>query len=100
MKFIYLFAVLLFVNIFSSCKKKTTPEPELDVAETVYVGSVNHKLYAWDAATGLKRWDFVTGGEILSSPSVANGVVYLGSNDKKLYALDAVTGAKKMGVCY
>ncbi len=27
-----------------------------------------------------------TGGEVFSSPAVANGVVYVGSNDNKLYA--------------
>ena len=34
-------------------------------------------------------WSYATGGPILSSSSVAGGMVYVGSNDKKLYAFDA-----------
>ncbi len=39
-------------------------------------------------------WDepFQTGGKIVSTPVVANGVVYIGSYDNKLYALDAASG--------
>jgi outer membrane protein assembly factor BamB len=43
-----------------------------------------------------KLWSYTTGGEVNSSPAVANGVVYVGSEypDHKLYALNASTGAK------
>lgn len=41
------------------------------------------------------RWRFETGGEIRSSPVVANGSVYVGSQDGQLYALDMVTGDKE-----
>ncbi len=34
-----------------------------------------------------------TGGEVASSPAVADGVVYVGSYDGKVYALNAATGA-------
>jgi outer membrane protein assembly factor BamB len=34
-------------------------------------------------------WTATTGGFVLSSPAVANGVVYVGSQDAKLYAFDA-----------
>jgi hypothetical protein len=37
-------------------------------------------------------WAFTTGGTVVSSPAVANGVVYVGSGDHNLYALDASTG--------
>jgi len=33
------------------------------------------------------------GGDAVSSPTVAGGVVYIGAQDNKLYALDAGTGA-------
>ncbi len=62
----------------------------------VYIGSDDHKLYAFDATgatscSGTPKtcqplafgW---TGDVIRSSPSVVNGVVYLGSNDGNLYA--------------
>jgi len=32
-------------------------------------------------------WRFVTGDLVVSSPTVANGVVYVGSEDKNLYAV-------------
>ncbi len=59
---------------------------------TVYIGSNDGNLYALDAETGTKRWDFKTGSFIWSSPTVVNGMVYFGSNDGNLYALDALTG--------
>ena len=43
---------------------------------------------------GLK-WSYTTGGDVASSPAVANGVVYVGSDDdNNVYALNASTGAK------
>jgi eukaryotic-like serine/threonine-protein kinase len=60
----------------------------------IYVGSDDNKVYALNAVTGVKMWEFTTGGIVDSSPAVADGVVYVGSNDHKLYALNAVTGVK------
>ncbi len=62
---------------------------------TVYFGSFDKKVYALDALTGTKTWEYTTGSGIKSSPTVVNNVVYVGSNDKKMYAFDAKTGAKK-----
>jgi outer membrane protein assembly factor BamB len=59
---------------------------------TVYVGSNDDKMYALDAITGSPRWSFTTGGNISSSPKIANGKVYFGSSDSKFYAVDARTG--------
>ena len=58
-------------------------------------GCTDRKLYALDATTGDKLWDFETGGWIESSPAIHNGTVYFGSNDGKLYALDLKTGKEK-----
>jgi len=41
------------------------------------------------------KWKFTTGGAIIGSPSLVNGVAYFGSTDKNIYAVDAETGAKK-----
>ena len=41
------------------------------------------------------KWRFHTGGEVVSSPAVAGGVVYVGSNDGELYAIDEKTGTQK-----
>ena len=73
----------------------------------VYVGSDDHKLYAFSAAgtTGCSGnpkscaplWTATTGGRVQSSPAVANGLVYVGSDDTDLYAFDAngVTGLQR-----
>ena len=59
----------------------------------VYAGSLDGKLYAFDAATGAVLWTATTGSSIYSSPAVAKGVVYVGGKDTKLYAYNATTGA-------
>jgi eukaryotic-like serine/threonine-protein kinase len=41
------------------------------------------------------KWKFQTGGEVISSPAVAGGVVYVGSNDGRLYAIEEASGALK-----
>ena len=60
----------------------------------VYVGSDDNKVYALNAATGIKIWSYSTGGSVVSSPAVVNGVVYVGSEDDNVYALNAATGVK------
>ena len=55
---------------------------------TVYFGSWDNKLYAVDAATGAKRWEYATGNLIIASPAVdAQGNVYVGSSDGFFYSL-------------
>lgn len=39
-------------------------------------------------------WRFDTGGEVYSSPAIANGIVYVASKSGLLYALDAGSGAE------
>ena len=41
------------------------------------------------------KWSFKTNGPIISSPSVADGLVYVGSADGNLYAVDLNTGQQK-----
>ena len=48
-----------------------------------------------DAATGEQEWAFETGGELSSSPTVAEGTVFVGSDDDYLYAVDAATGEQE-----
>ena len=46
----------------------------------VYVGSgMDGNVYALNATTGVKLWNYTTGSEVYSSPAVVNGVVYVGS---------------------
>jgi len=59
---------------------------------TLYVGSLDHNLYALDAQTGIMKWSFNTGNSILNAPTISNGKIYLGSNDGNIYVIDAQTG--------
>ena len=70
--------------------------PVLGNDGTVYVGSMDRKVYALNGQTGSMRWEFETGGVVSSSPTVGvGGIVYVGSADGKLYALDGQSGVKK-----
>src|SRR5580765_3309183 len=40
-------------------------------------------------------WRFPTQGDVISSPTVSDGVAYVGSNDGGVYALDLNTGAQR-----
>jgi outer membrane protein assembly factor BamB len=41
------------------------------------------------------KWKFHTGGRVISSPAVVNGVAYVGSTDGNVYALEAGSGSLK-----
>src|SRR6266487_1112399 len=58
----------------------------------VYLGSDDHKLYAFNATNGTLLWAVSAGDRVYSSPTVSKGVVYFGSTDGKFYALDATSG--------
>jgi len=58
-----------------------------------YVGSYDHKLYAFDAVTGAIKWTFTTGAAVESAPAVSGDKVIFGSDDGTIYALDASTGS-------
>lgn len=61
----------------------------------VYVGSLDGRLYAIDAASGAERWRVATKDGIYSSPAVVDGMVYVGSFDGNLYAVDAASGEER-----
>ncbi len=62
--------------------------PAIGSDGTVYVGSYDKKLYAINGKSGVKLWEFETGGYVNSSPAIgSDGTVYVGSDDKKLYAI-------------
>jgi hypothetical protein len=60
----------------------------------VYIGSTDSNLYALNAKTGDKIWNYPTGAKVSSSPAVVGGVVYVGSEDGNLYAIDSRSGNK------
>jgi outer membrane protein assembly factor BamB len=62
--------------------------PAIGSDGTVYVGSLDNKLYAINGKTGVKLWEFETGRPVPSSPAIgSDGTVYVGSVDNKLYAI-------------
>ena len=62
--------------------------PAIGSDGTVYVGSLDNKLYALIGKNGVKLWEFETGDNVESSPAIgSDGTVYVGSYDKKLYAI-------------
>jgi outer membrane protein assembly factor BamB len=58
----------------------------------IIYGSDDGNLYAHDAGTGARNWEFSTGAKIWATPVVADGVIYFGSFDKHFYAVEAETG--------
>jgi outer membrane protein assembly factor BamB len=63
---------------------------------TVYVGSLDRKVYALNGVTGQKLWEYATGSNVVASPAVAaDGTVYVGSLDRKVYALRGDSGEKR-----
>lgn len=67
---------------------------------TVYFGATTPKVYALDATSGVKKWEYA--GEqnkplvaVYSTPAAANGKVYFGAYDGIFYALDSATGTMK-----
>ncbi|HEU4332966.1 MAG TPA: PQQ-binding-like beta-propeller repeat protein [Candidatus Eisenbacteria bacterium] len=47
------------------------------------------------ARFGGVAWTFKTGGPIVASPTIADGVVYIASLDRRLYAVDQETGKER-----
>ncbi|HEY3340615.1 MAG TPA: PQQ-binding-like beta-propeller repeat protein [Anaerolineae bacterium] len=62
----------------------------------LYQGSIDHKLYAIDAATGKELWQF-TGATapIAVQPVLSDGVLYFGAFDSTFYAVNAADGTLK-----
>jgi len=62
--------------------------PAVALDGTVYVGSDDSSLYAFQP-TGDLKWSYPTGGAIQSSPAIdQRGSIRIGSGDHRLYALD------------
>jgi outer membrane protein assembly factor BamB len=68
---------------------RTKSSPAIGTDGTVYIGSIDGKLYAINP-DGTLKWDFITGDYIeWSSPAIdSNGTIYIGSFDDNLYAIN------------
>jgi outer membrane protein assembly factor BamB len=64
------------------------------VAGRLFVASVDsHTLYALEANTGKRLWQYTAGGRIDSPPTIHDGGVYFGSADGSVYCLRDSDGA-------
>ncbi|HVH16442.1 MAG TPA: PQQ-binding-like beta-propeller repeat protein [Candidatus Angelobacter sp.] len=59
-------------------------------SKALFFGSNDRYLYALNAMTGTILWRYLTGGQISSSPAVANSRVFFGAKDAKVYALGII----------
>ena len=85
---------LLATNCGLSLPETMGVESSPAVADgVVYLGANDYNVYAVNATTGTKMWNYATGDTAKSWPAVANGVVYIGSADLNIYALDGASGA-------
>jgi len=60
----------------------------------MFLHDLNHTGYSQvrGPKTNQTRWIYTTGGRVLSSPAIVDGIVFVGSGDHKLYALNETTG--------
>lgn len=80
----------------SSTSGAVNSSPVVGPDGTVYVGSLDNSIYAFNGVSGAKKWSFATGSGIIGSAAVGgDGTVYIGSTDDNVYALDGRTGALK-----
>src|SRR5258707_11401087 len=66
--------------------------------QTTFHGNVARTgVYESAGPTQLKgvKWTFKTGGAIVASPAIADGVIYITSLDGHLFAIDQDTGKEK-----
>ena len=52
---------------------------------TLYVGSSDGKLYALDARSGEKRWEYEVGDALTATPAIAAGRLVIGAQDGRIY---------------
>ena len=70
--------------------------PAIGKDGTVYIGSSDGIFYALNGQTGVKRWEFQTGGGVISSAAIGlENTLFVRSQDGKVYALDGASGRKK-----
>lgn len=71
-------------HTYMGAASKSTPTISGD---SVYVGTNDGRLHAYDTSTGSVKWEFKAGGAIAGQPLILNDRVYFGSEDGYLYCL-------------
>ncbi len=72
-----------------------TPVTNGTLNDLIFVANAAKSVFAFDAQSGTKKWEFTAGDIFRGMPVYVDGVIYIGNNDKKMYAIDAKNGAKK-----
>ncbi len=67
-------AIMISVVIVSGYAGNTSTNTASTPNGIVCVGSCDHNVYALNANTGTKVWNYTTGDIVLSSPTVSNGI--------------------------
>ena len=62
---------------------------------TVYVTALDSNLYALNAQTGERKWNYNAKAPIKSSPTISDGVIYFGDETGIFHAVDINTHEKK-----
>ena len=60
--------------------------------QNIYVGSMDHYVYAIGRETGQEVWRSDVGGSVPGSVTLDDGALYVGVVDQRLHVLDAETG--------
>ncbi len=70
--------------------------PAITTEGIVVVGSTDGYIYGLDGATGQKRWELRTHGEVRAAAAIgADGTAYAGATDDRVYAVDTTTGTPR-----
>jgi outer membrane protein assembly factor BamB len=60
-----------------------------DATNTLYVGSMDHNVYALDARTLSYVWEINVGGAVAAPPLLHDGMLYVGTFGNEMLAIDA-----------
>ena len=81
------------ISLLATGYVASSPAIASDVS--VYCGSNDFYIYAFNGTTGSVAWKYRTGGTVESSPAIVDDIVIVGSSDSVLYALHKANGTIK-----
>ena len=63
--------------------------------QVVVAGTLNGRVFAFDAGTGADLWEARVSSEVLAAPVIADGLVIVRCNDGRIFGLDQNDGSRK-----